>query len=329
MDFWSYNNKLGRGCLLVAFVLFIVSILSELILLADNKTVAEQLALLANSKGLTVQNTWLKFYITKLAYMWYAIFILAIAGFLLPFKRSFQSAESLSVQFGVATSFTIAFLVVSLIYLSRQAAPNSGGYTIVIGVFTVISASIGWLISTQLARKHEQQTAERANHHHRRTHSLNIILQLNTSRDFHEKLESIDSVYPVGTLIPEEDVKAHFTNKFKADTYSQEKYEAITAIGIMLDTYEFIFEGISQGDLDGEVIYQSIGGGMLRNIKRASPLINAIRNGKYTNQPLPKVFCRLVEYYNNWSKRHAEDEEQHEALAETIKVRPTTPTQAA
>jgi len=320
-QFWASASVLGKICIGIATLLFAYSIFSEISIWVEDKTVSEQLLLINSNQALTISGAVLKFYVKNLAYIWYSIFLLICTGLFNPFKKSFQTEQSLVVQFAVSVSLSVSFLIISLIYLSRQAEPSSGSYTVVIGVFTVFSVSIGWLISTQLSRMLEKKSEKRANRHHTRTHTLNIILQLNTSRDYHEKMELINSVFPLGTVISDADVKVYLKGETNfEDDKDSNKLSAMTSLGLMLDTYEFIFEGIAQGDLDENVIYESIGGGIIRNVKRASPLINAIRQGTYTNKAFPKVFCRLVEYYHIWEPKHSADERKYRDEFKEIKV---------
>jgi hypothetical protein len=320
LGFWGATSGLGRLCIFLALAVVLATGISELFILADGKSISAQLQLLQDGKQITIINAALSFYVKNFQYFWYAIFLLLFVGLFRPFKNSFSTPESLVIQFAISVIISISFLVVSLIYISRLPIVDSGYYTVVIGVFTVLSVSIGWLISSQLSRRHDKKLEDRANHHHKRTHTLNLILQLNTSSDYHEKMDLINGIYPMGSIICEEDVRSFLTGADFSGDDAGDKSSAMTSVGLMLDTYEFIFEGIAQGDLDEDVIYESIGGGIIRNVKRASKLINAIRLGVHCGKPLPKVFCRLVEYYHIWEPKHSNDALRYQQNIKKIEV---------
>ena len=320
-EFWASATALGKFCMGVAILLLAYTIFAELSIYFDSSGVAAQIQLLQENQPMDVKSLLLQQYIYKMPVIWYSVFILLAIGLFQPYKESFNTEESLEIQFGVSVAAAILFLVVSLFYLSRQVHPGAGTYTVIVGVFSVLSVSIGWLINSQISRRHERKTEARANRHHTRSHTLNIILQLNTSSDFHEKNQMLNSVYPVHSIIPDEDVKVYLTSsgEFKNDP-DKKKQSAMTSLSLMLDTYEFIFEGIAQGDLDEDVIYESLGGAILRNVKRASNLINSVRQGAHTNKPMPKVFCRLVEFYYKWEPKHRDESNNYHE-----NIRPITP----
>jgi hypothetical protein len=285
-----------------AFILLYITFCE--IFIASESTVKEQIS------NTTVANPLLKGYVIYFPYLWYSIFILVFIGLFKPFKESFATSKSLTIQLAIAITLTLSFLFVSLIFLSRLSQSNDGYYTVLIGVFSVISVSIGWMINTQVARDHQRRLENITHHNHKRSHTLNVIFELNLSKDFHDKLQIISEFYPYANgSIKEGDIEMFLSPTIVANTDDEKKrMNAISTYCILLDTYEFICEGIAQKDLDEKVIYQAIGGTLLRNRKRGRDLILAVQRGTYS-EARGKVFCKFVEYTDKWEDRHAREEQ--------------------
>lgn len=316
-DFFKGNGLQYKLFVTLALIILLTSIFSEAVISSES-TISEQI------KEITISNSFLIFYIKNFQASWYLMLLFFVIAFWTPFKKTFETVDALAIQLVISSTLVFSFLILSLITFVRTPNLNDGRYTVLVGVFTVLSIAIGWLISAQISRKHQKQNQEitrkhqkqnqdAIEHNHKRSHTLNIILQQRLSQEYHKNVTNVADVYPltIGS-IPEDDVKAylnrHSTEQGEIE-FSDDKIKAVRSTLFLLDLYEFICEGIKQGDLDEEVIYESIGGTILRNVKRSKYLIDAIVIGKY-GEAIPKGFKTLLKYNACWSDKHAAEEDE-------------------
>lgn len=309
-NFYKGISWKGIVALLVAAIFFIITIACEAMISSESTVAGELLHFQANKTFQYITNPWLQFYINNLVLVWYSIFILFILGSFRSFVRSFDGTTLLVTQLALASTVAISFLCVSIFFISRLPNVNAGYYTITVGVFSVMSVCIGWLINTQVTRKYEEDKSNSGKRNYKRTHTINILLKINLSQDFQQHIEKIATIYSITNgPIPEDDVRLFFPSGCKAEEapLSKEKSEAIRSVLFVLDLYEFICEGIEQGDIDEEVMYESFFGSMYRAYKRAINLINAYRYGKHGIPATPKAFIRLISYINKHRSQYEQE----------------------
>jgi hypothetical protein len=326
-----YDGLSGSAKFFLCCVIFLLlySVACEVFIGFDS-SVAEQMV------TKTVTNTALSFYVSNFVLVWLLTSFLFVLGNFRAFVISFRSSDSLLYQFSISSSSVLILLILSLVFLGRIPNADNGHYTVLLGIFSVLSVSIGWLINVQMTRKHQensniiarelrekdalaaqehQEASENtARHNHRRSHTLNIILSQRLSREYHENVENVSEVYPLTNgRISCDDVRKYLTRHNVAgidapeEVLEDKKVKAIRSSLFLLDLYEFICEGIAQGDLDGDVIYESIGGTFLRNKERSHHLISAIRKGTHSTA-VPKGFIRFMECTEAWQARHKAEE---------------------
>lgn len=285
-------------CLLVAGLIFFFSIFCELSIYSESDISTEIVHAKTDFANSKLSNPALKFYVKYFHYIWYIIISLTFCGVFKSFSRSFKTTDHLITQLGIAMAMSLAFLISSLTIIARQPQADSGLYNIIIGVFSVMSVCIGWLINTQVSRRYEEKNELISKRNYKRTHTINVIIKLRLSEDLQKKVEEIACCYSLmAAKIPREDVEAYFKRTAgKKEALSDDKYKAFTASLFILDIYEFICEGVAQDDLDEEVIYESLFGSMLRNRDRCAELIDAIRKGTFNERPTPKALIQLVRF---------------------------------
>lgn len=253
--------------------------------------------------------------------MWYLSLLCILFGTFKSFARSFLTTNHLIAQLALSAFLALSFLVLSMIHISRLPSADSGHYTVVIGLFSVMSVCIGWLINTQVSRRYEEKNEQITKRNYKRSHTLNVIIKVRLSQDLQDRIEDIMKCYSLtGGPIPQEDVQAYFKrDKSSVAAESSEdllKYKAIQSSIFLLDLYEFICEGVAQDDLDEEVVYESIFGSILRNRNRAIHLIDAIRKGTYSGQPSPKALIQLVAFTDKHKVRY--EQEKAAIMAEIV-----------
>ena len=295
-----FNGITGTSIafLIGAGLLFVFSLFCEMSVYSESSMSVEIIHAQTDFADSKLSNPALKFYVSYFVYIWYWTIFLTFCGAFKSFARSFQSTDHLITQLGIATAMSLAFLVSSLIIISRQPQADSGLYNIVIGVFSVMSVCIGWLINTQVSRRYEEKNEKISKRNYKRTHTINVIIQLRLSEDLQKKVEEIACCYSLmATKIPRLDVENYFKRTAgDSQALSDDKYKAFSASLFILDIYEFICEGVDQDDLDEEVIYESLFGSMLRNRDRCAELIDAIRKGTFNDRPTPKALIQLVKF---------------------------------
>jgi len=301
IGFYKNNDGKRITLLVTALILFVVSIVFECILFGafDSKVRVSDLEAAYLSK----------IYYKNFYLFWFASLAAFLLGSWRSFVSSFDAQGTLTVQLIVACTIIFSFLTLGLITLGRLPSTNQGLYSALITVFAVLSASVGWLISAQLSRKHQSNNEEITKHNHRRSHTMNLILSQRLSPEYHQNVSKVKKGYSLHSkCIPKKDVEQYFEQDFQGGELSKDKYEAITASLFLLDLYEFICEGIYQGDLDRNVIYESIGGVLIRCKKRSNHLINAIISGTDDRPAVPKAFCKFLHYVEEWEAKHSAEE---------------------
>jgi hypothetical protein len=179
-------------------------------------------------------------------------------------------------------------------------------------------ASVGWFLQVQAMRK--TQRAE---------HSFAFIMQTRTSSEFNAQARKLLQVYPPGVPVPatdkdffspailkslvdkqrllkEEQGKAAAADKAKQLSLEDDiaKIEAIDSLKNMLNLYEFMAQGIEAGDLDEDLLYETISYVVIRLYERSEVFINDRRK----NDVL--VFEHLEALVTRWKLRINADEKR-------------------
>jgi hypothetical protein len=194
--------------------------------------------------------------------------------------------------------------------LSQGSAAYDRLLNIVPAVIAVWAAGLGWYTHHQIAMKA-----------HRTTHAFNLLMQTRTSSEFLRNVRAFQLLYPTGHPMPTADADYYRANNITRlpeheavllNPGSDEaqktrarveirKIEAIDSAKYLLNYFEFMARGIKSGDLDAQILYDTIGGNVIGVYKRTE----AFRRAFQDSQPLAMEFLSpLVE---DWAKRKKKD----------------------
>lgn len=312
--FFSGMSRTSKILLLIAAILLNYSIFCEVTLASEppQAQVSSLLEILSKNQPITtITNPLLKFYVSYIAYIWYGVLLLVFIGTFKSFAKSFNTTQHLIAQLALSSFLAMSFLICSLFYVARLPVQKDGMYTVIIGIFSVMSVCIGWLINTQVSRRYQEKNEANSKTTYKRSHTLNLIIQLRLSKDIQNCVRDIMECYDtMAGKIPDSDVKEYFDKVASRADMDPKKYNAFLSSLFLIDVYEFICEGIKQGDLDEELIYDSLFGTMLRNRDRAGALIDAIRKGTYNQTPSPKALIELVRFTDKHRHRYEVERSQ-------------------
>lgn len=204
------------------------------------------------------------------------------------------------VILGIATSFYSFFSIAGEDYVKYDKLLN------VVPVFVAIwAAAVGWLIHFKLTTKA-----------HRTNNAFAIIMETRKSAEFLKRVEQINRHFPPGsTSIPKDyheffdpgslkkllDARASGQTVPDADL---EKAEAIVALKYVLNYYEFMAVGIRAGDLDENLVFDTICIHVIKLFERSSSLVNFAGNGDNSGGH-PKSYCDLRALVQRWKARDA------------------------
>lgn len=179
-------------------------------------------------------------------------------------------------------------------------------------IIPVWIAAVGWFLQVQGARKAQ-----------RTQNSFEFIMQTRTSVEFSNKARSLLIVYPPGISVPITDEAyfppasiaqlgpkmAAFTREANIDKKELleteiRKYEAIDALKYMLNLYEFMAQGIRAGDLDEDLLYETVSYVVINLYERSKVFIEDRRKTDVL------VFEHLEELVQRWRLRINADEKR-------------------
>lgn len=234
--------------------------------------------------------------------IWYFTLLLLTISIVPSLIKIHDKNNSLKRQLVICITLLFLFLFISLYGLSRSPDTTDGHYNIIIGIFSVLSIGLGWVITSQLASKH-----------HRSGHTINIILQQRLSSTFRNDLDVLCRIYPAekDDKISDDDTKSYigspdYKKNNKIQELTSEKKIAIDSMFYLMDFYEFLCLGIESGDLDSDIIFKLIGGNIIRTHKKFLPLISAYRQGDYNFEERPLVYIGVTKYVEDNIIRYIE-----------------------
>lgn len=176
----------------------------------------------------------------------------------------------------------------------------------VVPVFVAIwAAAIGWLVHFRLSTKA-----------HRTNNAFGILMEMRKSAEFLKRYEIVTRHFPSGTTtIPAEYCEYFPTTKLKAlleeakrqgreaDAEAMDKVEAIAALRYTLNYFEFMSVGIKAGDLDEDLLYDTISTTVVRLFERCQPLLDYVHAPMPGGAGQPLAFIALAELVERWSVR--------------------------
>lgn len=177
---------------------------------------------------------------------------------------------------------------------------------IVPAVIAIWGAGLGWYTQHQIAMKTQ-----------RTSHAFNLIMQTRTNSVYAENQAKFQAVYPVGHSMDAKDA-ALFKHEVAMELpdideliesgnlkpedrtcalQKKRKIEAILAAKYLLNYYEFMARAIESGDLDEQVLYDTVGTTVIGLFNRTK----VFREGFADSQPL--AMQALNPIVRRWEKR--------------------------
>lgn len=189
---------------------------------------------------------------------------------------------------------------------------SSDQYERVLNVLPVLTAvwaaGLGWFVHFQLTSKA-----------HRTKNSFDLLMQSRTNPEFRKHADVVTKHFPPGTTIPDEYRAYYHSNsrKLMSERIQQgqqvpdievERVSAISSLKYVLNYYEFMAVGIKKGDLDPDLLYESVSVLVINTYKRALPLIDYLtREPSLGGAGEVLAFCHLRTLVSQWEVKYDEE----------------------
>lgn len=172
----------------------------------------------------------------------------------------------------------------------------------VVTVFVAIwGAGVGWLVHFKLTSKA-----------HRTNNAFAIIMETRKSSEFLKRGELVSKHFPPGSKTIPEAYRKYFSpsavaramHDHEITTEEKEKAEATHALKYVLNYYEFMAVGIRAGDLDENLIYETIHPSVCAVFDRSKLFVEYLCD---PNNPGgdSTTYCELKELVSRWKKRRS------------------------
>lgn len=208
-------------------------------------------------------------------------------------------------------SFVLVLLGIALWYYAfyRFAGAQTIKYDKLLNVVPVFvaiwAAAVGWFVHFRLSTKA-----------HRTNNAFGILMEMRKSSEYLSRYEIVAKHFPYGLeTIPTEYHEYFPTNKLRgvlaaarakgedADPITIERIEAIAALRYMLNYFEFMSVGIKAGDLDEDLLYDTISTSVVALYERCQPMFNYVRAPMPGGAGQPMAFIALQDLVDRWSIR--------------------------
>lgn len=175
----------------------------------------------------------------------------------------------------------------------------------VVPVFVAIwAAALGWLVHFRLSTKA-----------HRTNNAFAIIMETRKSGEFLKRQELVAKHFPVGGGPIPDAYKPFFPARALSDLMKRredgeevssadiERAEAINALKYVLNYYEFMAVGIKAGDLDEDLVYDTISTTVVGLFERAKPLMDFYNAAAPAGGGQPLACTDLSRLATSWRAR--------------------------
>lgn len=292
IELYNIAGKTNLIALVVSIILMIFCVIREIDL------------------ALTDENgrAFLNFYQSYSPAIWSLLYCSIVYAFAVPLLRIRKIPYGKSLSNWGWSIITLLFICLIVIVTTRLniTSDDAGTIQVVATVIAVVVGITGWFVQHQITAN-----TSRVNH------TLNILLQTRISEVFENHTKCVNKIYPnkYFSVIPEQDVKNwHEINSNNSGESSQPAHnkkpraelssptqndldQAITSQFYLLNYYEFLAVGVKTGLLDEELLYETIGGIVIRQVQRSEKLINHARHTS------AKTFINLVQMEQRWKPR--------------------------
>ncbi|MCJ8270479.1 MAG: DUF4760 domain-containing protein [Psychrosphaera sp.] len=237
-----------------------------------------------------------------------AMFILI--GFVPPLYQMGIEKNAFNAQLKFGLIFICLTIVCCSISTYRLNSLATGPVILMVSVVSIMTGILGWVVHAQLSARL-----------HRKTHTLNMLMQSRLSTEYQQQLRNLYNVYNSSTIILKSDItdfhdkpfnykndnlntNADLSNDANPSNEHKEKAKALGAVRYLLNYFEFVAVGIAENDLDEDLLYLCISGIVLGLHHNAKDYI-LISQGKVGQSGVFKNLDALVQY---WKKRRLEDD---------------------
>ncbi len=175
----------------------------------------------------------------------------------------------------------------------------------VVPVFVAIwAAAVGWLVHFRLSSKA-----------HRTNNAFAIIMETRKSSEFLKRQELVAKHFPAGGGPIPQSYKEFFSTRTLSDLMRQrgegkevpeasiECAEAIIALKYVLNYFEFMAVGIRAGDLDEDLVYDTISPTVVGLYERSKPLLDYFAEAAPTGGAQPLACTELSRLATSWRIR--------------------------
>jgi hypothetical protein len=198
---------------------------------------------------------------------------------------------------GIATAFFAFYNLAGVDYTKYDKILN------VVPVFVAIwAAAVGWLIHFKLTNKS-----------HRTNNAFSIIMETRKSPEYLARVKLIAKHFPPGTRDIPQGYEAYFDSErisqaLKSDDdVAKERAEAVLALKYILNYFEFMAVGIRVGDLDEDLIFDTVNTTVCSLYARANRYINySCDEGNAGSHR--QTYCELKTLVPKWKRWQAEIE---------------------
>lgn len=231
------------------------------------------------------------FYKENFNAIWVPTYFLLLITVFTPIMKVRNKNGSLSVIGWTGTAFLFSFVILVLTSFTRgdvHSGTSTGPYILAVSAFSMITIALGWIIHVQSAM-----------FNHRKTHTLNILLQTRISPEYQKRHSELIKHYKYQTEIPAKDVNDYYNDK---SGFDESKILAIRAAEYFLNFYDFLANGIASNDLDDDLLYESIRG----FVSGLWGKTVHIRKHKH-HEDQPKVWKPLKDLNSRWKIKYTND----------------------
>jgi hypothetical protein len=185
--------------------------------------------------------------------------------------------------------FWLSITLVSVAVISALVfyVTNETGRAILVASYL---ASLGW-IYTNYVNAHMQ----------RKSHTMNVLVQLRNSTEFNKHRNMLLSRFPLGRRVIINDLPALKTERASGASYAADKVPILDSAYYIANYYEFISVGVLNGDLDDTMVEHTLRSILVNWFDHLEPIIYDARiesNGR-ENMRIFRSYIALVTRYKN------------------------------
>lgn len=141
--------------------------------------------------------------------------------------------------------------------------------TPVVATIAIAAATVGWMIQRQTAIENS-----------RKQHTLNILLQMRQNELWNRHRTNLFAHFPYGTAISESDVSELLAARTEKENYKllpdgKQVFPVIESIYFICNYNEFLASAVRQGDIDSELLRQSLEGVIKGLYVKCEPILEA------------------------------------------------------